>query len=98
VFRDAFRSTAFIWDPKNYLKGVAKYDFKNAKKRFCIAKSGNYHPKSLEGTTYFFVSNVKRMKSILLSKEKLCLYIHESLELHGSLWKLMIANTSGGGE
>jgi len=44
------------------------------------------------------VTNVKRMKSILLSKEKLCLYIHESLELHGSLWKLTIANTSGGGE
>jgi len=44
------------------------------------------------------VTNVKRMKSILLSKEKLCLYIHESLELHGSPWKLMIANTSGGGE
>jgi hypothetical protein len=44
------------------------------------------------------VTNVKRMKSILLSKEKLCPYIHESLELHGSPWKLMIANTSGGGE
>jgi len=44
------------------------------------------------------VTNVKRMKSIVLSKEKLCLYIHESLELHGSPWKLMIANTSGGGE
>jgi len=36
------------------------------------------------------------MKSVLLSKEKLCPYIHESLELHGSPWKLMIANTSGG--
>jgi len=34
----------------------------------------------------------------LLSKEKLCLYIHESLEHHGSPWKLMIANTGGGGE
>jgi len=44
------------------------------------------------------VTNVKRTKSILLSKEKLCLYIHESLELHGSLWKLAIANTSGGGD
>ena len=44
------------------------------------------------------VTNVKRIKSILLSKEKLCLYIHESLEIHGSPWKLMIANTSGGGE
>jgi len=44
------------------------------------------------------VTNVKLMKSILLSKEKLCLYIHESLELHRSPWKLMIANTSGGGE
>jgi hypothetical protein len=44
-----------------------------------------------------YVTNVKRTKSILLSKEKLCLYIHESLEHHGSLWKLMIANTSGGG-
>jgi hypothetical protein len=44
------------------------------------------------------VTNVKRIKSIQLSKEKLCLYIHESLELHGSPWKLMIANTSGGGE
>jgi hypothetical protein len=36
------------------------------------------------------------MKSILLPKEKLCPYIHESLELHGTPWKLMIANTSGG--
>ena len=44
------------------------------------------------------VTNVKRIKSILLSKEKLCLYIHESLEHHGSLWKLTIAITSGGGE
>jgi len=44
------------------------------------------------------VTNVKRTKSILLSKEKLCLYIHESLEHHGSPWKLMIANTGGGGE
>ena len=43
-------------------------------------------------------TNVKRTKSILLCKEKLCLYIHESLEHHGSPWKLMIANTSGGGE
>ena len=43
------------------------------------------------------VTNVKRTKSILLSKEKLCLYIHESLEHHGSPWKLTIANTSGGG-
>jgi hypothetical protein len=42
------------------------------------------------------VTNVKLMKSILLSKEKLCLYIHESLEHHGSPWKLTIANTSGG--
>jgi len=39
------------------------------------------------------VTNVKRMKSILLSKEKLCLYIHESLERHGSPRKLTIANT-----
>ena len=30
------------------------------------------------------VTNVKRTKSILLSKGKLCLYIHESLEHHGS--------------
>jgi hypothetical protein len=44
------------------------------------------------------VTNVKRMKSILLSKEKLCPYIHESLEHHGSPWKLMIAITTGGGE
>ena len=43
------------------------------------------------------VTNVKRTKSILLSKEKLCPYIHESLEHHGSPWKLTIANTSGGG-
>jgi hypothetical protein len=43
------------------------------------------------------VTNVKRMKSILLSKEKLCPYIHENLEHHGSPWKLTIANTSGGG-
>jgi len=43
------------------------------------------------------VTNVKRTRSILLSKEKLCLSIHESLEHHGSLWKLAIANTSGGG-
>jgi hypothetical protein len=42
------------------------------------------------------VTNVKLMKSILLSKEKLCLYIHESLEHHGSPWKLTIANPSGG--
>jgi hypothetical protein len=42
------------------------------------------------------VTNVKRTKSVLLSKEKLCLYIHESLEHHGSPWKLTIANTSGG--
>jgi len=42
------------------------------------------------------VTNVKLMKSILLTKEKLCLYIHESLEHHGSPWKLTIANTSGG--
>ena len=33
---------------------------------------------------------------ILLSKEKLCPYIHEILEHHGSSWKLTIANTSGG--
>ena len=44
------------------------------------------------------VTNVQRTKSILLSKEKLCPYIHESLEHHGSPWKLTIANTSGGGE
>jgi hypothetical protein len=44
------------------------------------------------------VTNVKRTKSILLSKEKLCLYIHGSLEHHGSPWKLTIADTSGGGE
>jgi hypothetical protein len=44
------------------------------------------------------VTNVKRTKSILLSKEKLCLYIHESLEHHGNPWKLMIANTGGGSE
>jgi hypothetical protein len=31
-------------------------------------------------------------------REKLCLYIHEGVELYGSLWKLTIANTSGGGE
>jgi len=31
-------------------------------------------------------------------REKLCLYIYEGLELHGSLWELTIANTSGGGE
>ena len=37
--------------------------------------------------------NVRQMKSILLSKEKLCLYIHESLEHHGSLWKLTVSNT-----
>jgi len=43
-----------------------------------------------------FVTNVKLMKSILLTKEKLCLYIHESLEHHGSPWKLTIVNTSGG--
>ena len=43
------------------------------------------------------VTNVKRTKSVLLSKEKLCLYIHESLEHHGGPWKLMIANTSVGG-
>ena len=42
------------------------------------------------------VTNVKLMKSILLTKEKLCLYIHESLEYYGSPWKLTIANTSGG--
>jgi len=42
--------------------------------------------------------NVKWMKSIVLSKEKLCLYIHESLKLHGSPWMLMIANNNGGGE
>jgi len=46
--------------------------------------------------TVLGVTNVKRMKSILLSKEKLCLYIHESLEHHGSPWKLTIANASGG--
>jgi len=39
---------------------------------------------------------VKLIKSILLSKEKLCLSIHESLEHHGSPWKLTIANPSGG--
>ena len=44
------------------------------------------------------VTNVNRTKSILLCKEKLFLYIHEGLELHGSLWKLTIANASGGGE
>jgi len=44
------------------------------------------------------VTNVKRIKSIQLSKEKLCLYIHESLKHHESPWKLTIANTSGGGE
>jgi hypothetical protein len=37
------------------------------------------------------------MKCILLSKEKLCPYIHEILEHHGGPWKLMIANISGGG-
>jgi len=67
VLRDAFRSKAFIWDPKNYLKGVAKYDFKHAKKRFCIAKSGNYHPKSLEGTTYFLERRLFLTKSDLLN-------------------------------
>jgi len=44
----------------------------------------------------FSVTNVKLIKSILLSKEKLCLYIHESLEHHGSPWKLTIANPRGG--
>jgi hypothetical protein len=39
----------------------------------------------------------KLKRSILLSKEKLCLYIQESLEHHGGPWKLMIANTSGSG-
>jgi len=53
------------------------------------------HDPSTHATTA--VTNVKRIKSILLSKEKLCLYIHESLEHHGSPWKLMIVNTSGGG-
>jgi hypothetical protein len=38
------------------------------------------------------------MKSLLLSKEMLCPYIDESLKLHGSPWKLRIANTSSGGE
>jgi hypothetical protein len=42
------------------------------------------------------VANVKLMKSILLSKKKLCLYIHDSLEHHGSPWKITIANPSGG--
>jgi hypothetical protein len=56
------------------------------------------HQLSLDYGTFSPVTNVKRMKSILLSKEKHCLYIHESLELHGTPWKLMIANTSGGGE
>jgi hypothetical protein len=42
------------------------------------------------------VTNVKQIKFIQLSEEKLCPYIHESLELHGTPWKLMIANTSGG--
>ena len=41
------------------------------------------------------VANVKRKKSIELSKGELCLYIQESLELCVSLWKLMIGNTSG---
>ena len=41
---------------------------------------------------------MKRTKSILISKEKLCLYIHENMEHHGSPLKLTIANTSGGGE
>ena len=31
-------------------------------------------------------------------REKLGLYIHEGLELYGSLWKLTIANASGSGE
>jgi hypothetical protein len=39
------------------------------------------------------VTNVKQTKSILLSKEKLCPYVHESLEHHGSPWKLTVANT-----
>jgi hypothetical protein len=30
-------------------------------------------------------------------REKFGLYMHDGLELHGSLWKLMIANTIGGG-
>jgi hypothetical protein len=46
------------------------------------------------------VANVKRKKSIKLSKdylkENICLYIQESLELCGSLWKPMIGNASGG--
>jgi hypothetical protein len=45
-----------------------------------------------------YVTNVKRTKSILLSKGNLCLYIHESLERYGTPWKLTIANTSGGRE
>ena len=57
-----------------------------------------YH--SVSPTVYIVlrVTNVKQMKSILQSKEKLGLYIHESLEHHGGAWKHMIANTSGGGE
>jgi len=55
------------------------------------------HECSLLNCEYFSDTNVKRTESILLSKEKLCLYIHESLEHHGSPWKLTIANTSGGG-
>jgi len=42
------------------------------------------------------VTNVKVMESILLSKEKFYLYLHESLKHHGSPWKLRIANTTGG--
>jgi hypothetical protein len=56
------------------------------------------HGVSLAFQVKIVVTNVQRTKSILLSKEKLCPYIHESLEHHRSPWKLTIANTSGGGE
>ena len=55
-----------------------------------------HHLLSLHISSNSIVTNVKRTKSILLSKEKLCPYTHESLERHGSPWKLTIANTSGG--
>ena len=44
------------------------------------------------------MTNVERTKSIVLSKGERGLYIYEGLELYESLWKLTIANASGGGE
>ena len=59
---------------------------------------GLIHKLSLATRFQVHVTNVNWIKSLQLCKEKLCLYIHESLEHHECPWKLTIANTSGGGE